>query len=138
VAAQPDVVRQGVADRERRRFGDDPQVALGIEVAVVDRRRDALFGDRAGRDRQSLAISGTKSMTGHLMGAGGGIEAIATIQSIKTGIVPPTINQEHPDPECDLDYVPNEAREVEVTVGMSNSFGFGGHNATLAFRRYDA
>jgi 3-oxoacyl-[acyl-carrier-protein] synthase II len=93
-----------------------------------------LFGERA----YKIPISSTKSMTGHLMGAGGGIEAIATIQAIKTGIVPPTINQEHPDPECDLDYVPNEAREVEVTVGMSNSFGFGGHNATLAFRRYDA
>jgi 3-oxoacyl-[acyl-carrier-protein] synthase II len=93
-----------------------------------------LFGDLA----HKIPISSTKSMTGHLMGAGGGIEAIATIQAIKTGIVPPTINQEHPDPDCDLDYVPNEAREVEVTVGLSNSFGFGGHNATLAFRRYDA
>jgi 3-oxoacyl-[acyl-carrier-protein] synthase II len=93
-----------------------------------------LFGERA----YEIPISSTKSMTGHLMGAGGGIEAIATIQAIKTGIVPPTINQEHSDPECDLNYVPNEAREVEVTVGMSNSFGFGGHNATLAFRRYDA
>ena len=77
-------------------------------------------------------------MTGHLMGAGGGVEAIATIQAIKAGIVPPTINLEHPDPECDLDYVPNEARETDVTVGISNSFGFGGHNATLVFRQYDA
>ena len=93
----------------------------------------ALFGERAYR----IPVSSTKSMTGHLMGAGGGIEAIATIQAIKTGIVPPTINQEHPDPDCDLDYVPNEARRMEVTVGMSNSFGFGGHNATLVFRRYD-
>ena len=93
----------------------------------------ALFGERAYR----MPVSSTKSMTGHLMGAGGGIEAIATIQAIKTGIVPPTINQEHPDPDCDLDYVPNEARRMEVTVGMSNSFGFGGHNATLVFRRYD-
>lgn len=76
-------------------------------------------------------------MTGHLMGAGGGIEAIATIRAIQTGIVPPTINQEHPDPDCDLDYVPNEARQAEVTVGMSNSFGFGGHNATIVVRRYD-
>ena len=72
-----------------------------------------------------------------LMGAGGGIEAIATIKAIQTGIVPPTINQEHADPECDLDYVPNEAREAEVAVGMSNSFGFGGHNATVVFRRYE-
>ncbi|HEX2767441.1 MAG TPA: beta-ketoacyl-ACP synthase II [Candidatus Limnocylindria bacterium] len=92
-----------------------------------------VFGERA----YQVPISSTKSMTGHLMGAGGGIEAIATIRAIETGIVPPTINQEHPDPECDLDYVPNEAREHEVRVGMSNSFGFGGHNATLVFRRYD-
>ena len=92
-----------------------------------------LFGERAYR----VPVSSTKSMTGHLMGAGGGIEAIACIQAINTGIVPPTINQEHPDPECDLDYVPNEARSAEVAVAMSNSFGFGGHNATLVFGRYD-
>ena len=111
--------------------------AHGTSTPPNDRSETAaiktLFGERAYR----VPISSTKSMTGHLMGAGGGIEAIATIQAIKTGIVPPTINQEHPDPECDLDYVPNEAREVEVSVGMSNSFGFGGHNATVVFRRYD-
>src|SRR5688572_19132539 len=111
--------------------------AHGTSTPPNDRSETAaiktLFGERAYR----VPISSTKSMTGHLMGAGGGIEAIATIQAIKTGIVPPTINLEHPDPECDLDYVPNEAREVEVEVGMSNSFGFGGHNATLVFRRYD-
>jgi 3-oxoacyl-[acyl-carrier-protein] synthase II len=92
-----------------------------------------LFGEAAYR----IPVSSTKSMTGHLMGAGGGVEAIATIQTLKTGIIPPTINLEHPDPECDLDYVPNEARRAEVTVGMSNSFGFGGHNATLVLRRYE-
>ena len=92
-----------------------------------------LFGEAAYR----VPISSTKSMTGHLMGAGGGIEAIASIQSIKTGIIPPTINLDHPDPECDLDYVPHEAREVEIETAMSNSFGFGGHNATVVFRRYD-
>lgn len=111
--------------------------AHGTSTPPNDRSETAaiktLFGEQAYR----VPISSTKSMTGHLMGAGGGIEAIATIQAIKTGIVPPTINQEHPDPECDLDYVPNEAREVAVTVGISNSFGFGGHNATLVFRRYD-
>jgi len=111
--------------------------AHGTSTPPNDRSETAaiktLFGDRA----YQVPISSTKSMTGHLMGAGGGIEAVATIQAIKTGIVPPTINQEHPDPECDLDYVPNEARQVEVGVGMSNSFGFGGHNATLVFRRYD-
>jgi beta-ketoacyl-acyl-carrier-protein synthase II len=111
--------------------------AHGTSTPPNDRSETAaiktLFGERAYR----VPISSTKSMTGHLMGAGGGIEAIATIQAIKTGIVPPTINQEHPDPDCDLDYVPNEARRHEVTVGMSNSFGFGGHNATLVVRRYD-
>ena len=92
-----------------------------------------LFGERA----YAIPVSSTKSMTGHLMGAGGGIEAIACVMSMKTGIVPPTINLDHPDPECDLDYVPHEAREVDVSVAMSNSFGFGGHNATLVLRRYD-
>ena len=111
--------------------------AHGTSTPPNDRSETAaiktLFGEHAYR----VPVSSTKSMTGHLMGAGGGIEAIASIRSIETGIVPPTINQEHPDPECDLDYVPNEAREHEVAVAMSNSFGFGGHNATLVFRRYD-
>ena len=111
--------------------------AHGTSTPPNDRSETAaiktLFGERAYR----IPVSSTKSMTGHLMGAGGGIEAIATIQAIKTGIVPPTINQEHPDPDCDLDYVPNEARSAEVAVGISNSFGFGGHNATLVFRRYE-
>jgi len=111
--------------------------AHGTSTPPNDRSETAaiktLFGERAYR----VPVSSTKSMTGHLMGAGGGIEAVATIQSIKTGILPPTINLENPDPDCDLDYVPNEARQAEVEVGMSNSFGFGGHNATLVFRRYD-
>jgi 3-oxoacyl-[acyl-carrier-protein] synthase II len=111
--------------------------AHGTSTPPNDRSETAaiktLFGEQAYR----IPISSTKSMTGHLMGAGGGIEAIATILTIKTGCVPPTINQEHPDPECDLDYVPNEARQVDVDVGMSNSFGFGGHNATLVLRRFD-
>ena len=113
--------------------------AHGTSTPPNDRSETAaiktLFGERAYR----IPVSSTKSMTGHLMGAGGGIEAIASIRAIETGIVPPTINQEHPDPECDLDYVPNEARELPdgVAVAMSNSFGFGGHNATLVFRRYE-
>ncbi len=111
--------------------------AHGTSTPPNDRSETAaiktLFGEHAYR----VPVSSTKSMTGHLMGAGGGIEAIASIRAIETGIVPPTINQVHPDPECDLDYVPNEARELEVAVAMSNSFGFGGHNATLVFRRYD-
>ncbi|MGI8658226.1 MAG: beta-ketoacyl-ACP synthase II [Candidatus Limnocylindria bacterium] len=111
--------------------------AHGTSTPPNDRSETAaiktLFGERA----YQVPISSTKSMTGHLMGAGGGIEAIAAIKAIKTGIVPPTINLDHPDPECDLDYVPHEAREVDVSVAMSNSFGFGGHNATLVVRRYD-
>ena len=111
--------------------------AHGTSTPPNDRSETAaiktLFGERA----YEVPVSSTKSMTGHLMGAGGGIEAIASIEAIKTGILPPTINLEHPDPDCDLDYVPNEARQAEVEVAMSNSFGFGGHNATLVFRRYE-
>jgi 3-oxoacyl-[acyl-carrier-protein] synthase II len=91
-----------------------------------------VFSDHA----QRLAVSSTKSMTGHLLGAAGGIEAIATVLALYHGILPPTINYETPDPECDLDYVPNQARKQQVEVALSNGFGFGGTNATLAFRRY--
>jgi 3-oxoacyl-[acyl-carrier-protein] synthase II len=91
-----------------------------------------VFGDHARR----LAVSSTKSMTGHLLGAAGGIEAIATSLALHHGILPPTINYETPDPECDLDYIPNQARKQDVEYALSNAFGFGGTNATLAFRRY--
>ena len=90
------------------------------------------FGEQAYR----VPISSTKSMIGHTIGAAGAIEAVVTIMSILTGIVTPTINLHHPDPECDLDYVPNKAREVHVDVAMSNSMGFGGHNACLVFKRF--
>lgn len=92
-----------------------------------------VFGEHA----YKLAVSSTKSMTGHLLGAAGGIEAIFTVLAMKEGILPPTINLESPDPECDLDYVPNKAREKEITAAMSNSLGFGGHNATIVFKRYE-
>jgi 3-oxoacyl-[acyl-carrier-protein] synthase II len=91
------------------------------------------FGDYA----QRVAISSTKSMTGHTLGAAGAVEAVISIQSILNGIIPPTINLHHPDPECDLDYVPNEARHATVNVVMSNSMGFGGHNTSLIFKRYE-
>jgi 3-oxoacyl-[acyl-carrier-protein] synthase II len=93
-----------------------------------------VFGDHA----KKLAVSSTKSMTGHLLGAAGGVEAIATTLALHHGVLPPTINYETPDPECDLDYVPNQARKQDVEVALSNAFGFGGTNATLAFRKYRA
>ncbi len=91
-----------------------------------------LFGDHA----PSLAVSSTKSMTGHLLGASGAVEGIASALTIENGIIPPTINYETPDPECDLDYVPNHSRQQAVEVALSNSFGFGGHNVTIAFRKF--
>ncbi len=92
-----------------------------------------LFGDHAYR----LKISSNKSMIGHMLGAAGAVEAVATIKTIEEGIIPPTINLENPDPECDLDYVPNEAVREEVKVALSNSFGFGGTNASLVFKKID-
>ncbi|MEK3909353.1 beta-ketoacyl-ACP synthase II [Oceanobacillus sp. FSL W7-1309] len=92
----------------------------------------SVFGDYANK----LAISSTKSMTGHLLGAAGGVEAVISIKSIKDSIVPATINYETPDPDCDLDYVPNEARQQNVDVVVSNSLGFGGHNVALVFKKY--
>lgn len=93
----------------------------------------SVFGEHAYR----LAVSSTKSMIGHTLGAAGAVEAVISIQSILTGIIPPTINLHHPDPECDLDYVPNEARHATVNVAMSNVLGFGGHNTSLIFKRYE-
>ncbi|WP_340673234.1 beta-ketoacyl-ACP synthase II [Brevibacillus agri] len=92
-----------------------------------------LFGEHAER----IPITANKSMTGHMFGAAGGAEAIALVKSLQEGIVPPTINQEERDPVCDLDYVPNTARQMPLNIGMSNSFGFGGHNAVIVLRKYE-
>ncbi len=93
----------------------------------------AVFGEHA----YKLRVSSTKSMTGHLLGGGGGVEAIFSVLTIKHGVIPPTINYETPDPECDLDYVPNVARQAKVMTALSNSFGFGGTNACLVFKAYE-
>ena len=87
---------------------------------------------------KSIPISSTKSVMGHLLGGAGGVESILTVLAIKNGVIPPTINYETPDPECDVDCVPNTARKANVKVAMSNSFGFGGTNATLIFKAYEA
>lgn len=94
----------------------------------------AVFGDYA----YKVPISSTKSMVGHLMGAAGAVEAVACVKSLETGIIHPTTNYETPDPECDLDYVPNQARVTQVRTALSNSFGFGGHNATLIFHKWES
>jgi 3-oxoacyl-[acyl-carrier-protein] synthase II len=100
------------------------------ETRVIKR---ALGEDVARR----IAVSGTKGATGHMLGAAGAAEAIFTLLGIREGVLPPTINYEEPDPECDLDYVPNEARQApDATIGVSNSFGFGGHNASIVLRRW--
>ncbi len=105
-----------------------------LNDSVETRAIRRVFAEHAER----LMVSSTKSMTGHALGAAGGLEAIFTTLCVREGQVPPTINYEEPDPECDLDYVPNHAREADVKVALSNSFGFGGTNAVLAIARYDA
>lgn len=100
--------------------------------AVETKAMKTVFGEAAPR----IPVSATKSMTGHLLGAAGGIEAVFSILAIREGILPPTINLDNPDPLCDLDYVPNQARKADVNVALSNSFGFGGTNATIIFRKY--
>jgi 3-oxoacyl-[acyl-carrier-protein] synthase II len=110
--------------------------AHGTATLLNDRAETRAIKGVFGEDAYRIPVSASKSMIGHLLGAAGSIEAAICILAINNGIVPPTTNLLHPDPECDLDYVPNEARQVKVETAMSNSFGFGGHNSVLIFRRY--
>ncbi|MBK9009075.1 MAG: beta-ketoacyl-ACP synthase II [Anaerolineae bacterium] len=111
--------------------------AHGTSTTLNDKSETAAIKSVFGEQAYAIPVSSTKSMTGHLLGASGAVEAIFTIQAIRESMLPPTINYSTPDPECDLDYVPNQARGVAVKHALSNSFGFGGHNATLAISRYE-
>ena len=110
--------------------------AHGTSTPANDPTETAAIKTALGEFANTVAISSTKSMTGHLLGGSGGIEGVATCMAVAHDQVPPTINLKEPDPECDLDYVPNQSRAQTVNVAMSNSFGFGGHNVTLVFRKY--
>jgi len=109
--------------------------AHGTSTPLNDKMETMAIKQVFGPDAKKVPISSTKSMTGHLLGAAGGVEAAVCAQTIREGVIHPTINYQNPDPECDLDYVPNTARKAKVDIALSNSFGFGGHNATLIFKR---
>ena len=110
--------------------------AHGTSTPANDANETAAIKHALGDNAHNVAISSTKSMTGHLLGGSGGIEAVATTMAIANNRVPPTINLDNPDSNCDLDYIPHVSRELTVDVALSNSFGFGGHNVILAFKKY--
>lgn len=111
--------------------------AHGTSTTLNDKVETLAIKTTFGEYAKSVPISSTKSMTGHLLGAAGGVEFAACVCAIQDGIIPPTINYETPDPDCDLDYVPNSARKVTVTAAISNSLGFGGHNATILVKKFE-
>ena len=111
--------------------------AHGTATVMNDAAETTSIKYAFGENAYSIPVSSTKSMTGHMMGATGALEAILSVQAIREGVLPPTINYETPDPVCDLDYIPNQAREKKVRVVVSNAFGFGGHNAVLVFKKYE-
>jgi 3-oxoacyl-[acyl-carrier-protein] synthase II len=110
--------------------------AHGTSTPANDSTETAAMKKALGDYAYKITVSSTKSMTGHLLGGSGGIEAVAAVMAVANDRVPPTINLDNPDPDCDLDYVPHHSREQIVNVALSNSFGFGGHNVTLAFKKY--
>jgi 3-oxoacyl-(acyl-carrier-protein) synthase len=142
--AAPDADGRGAAmcmTLAMRRAGVSPEQvsyinAHGTSTQLGDPAETRAIKEALGEHAWRVPVSATKSMTGHLVGCAGALEAVISIQALRTGIIPPTINLHTPDPACDLDYVPNQAREADLEVVLSNSFGFGGHNGTLVFRRY--
>jgi len=112
--------------------------AHGTSTPVGDKSETTAIKKTFGDHAYKLAVSSTKSMTGHMLGAAGGVEAVILGLTLQNGIIPPTINLDEQDPECDLDYVPNKPRQADIKVALSNSFGFGGHNATVIMRKYEA
>ena len=111
--------------------------AHGTATLLNDRTETTIIKNVYGESAKKIPVSASKSMIGHLLGAAGSIEAVITVLALMHGVAPPTINLTDPDPACDLDYVPNQARQVEIRTAISNSFGFGGHNSVLAFRRFE-
>jgi 3-oxoacyl-[acyl-carrier-protein] synthase II len=110
--------------------------AHGTATLLNDRAETQAMKSVLSERAYRIPVSGSKSQTGHLLGASGSLEAVICVLALNHGVIPPTINLTHPDPECDLDYVPNRARRVKIKTTVSNSFGFGGHNSTLIFRKY--
>jgi len=110
--------------------------AHGTATQLGDVAETLAFKDVFGEAAYKIPISSTKSMLGHLLGAAGAVEAVISVKAIEEGVAPPTINLEHPDPQCDLDYIPEGARELDIKLALSNSFGFGGHNVSLLFRQF--
>jgi 3-oxoacyl-[acyl-carrier-protein] synthase II len=110
--------------------------AHGTSTPLNDKSETAAIKTVFGEQAYNVPVSSTKSMTGHLLGATGAVEAVVSVLAIREGIIPPTMNYEIPDPECDLDYVPNQPRQAVIKSVMSNSFGFGGHNATIVLSEF--
>ena len=143
-AVQPDDTGEGAARAIRWALRDasidvnqvDYINAHGTSTPLNDAAETMAIKNVFGETAYSVAVSSTKSMTGHAMGGAGALEAVACVKAIQEGIIPPTINQETPDPACDLDYVPNVAREKDVNIVLSNSFGFGGQNTCIVFKKF--
>jgi 3-oxoacyl-[acyl-carrier-protein] synthase II len=131
-------MKLALADAEERSQNVDYINAHGTSTPQNDINETNAIKEVFGPHAYRLAVSSTKSMTGHLLGAAGAVEALATVLALEHGLLPPTINYRSPDPDCDLDYVPNAARVRKIGVALSNSFGFGGVNASLVFRRLDS